>query len=122
VDAQEWLAGYRDRLAEIGARAGRAQDALARAEATATSPDGAVTVTVDPAGGLRGLVLAERTAGMSRTQLAAAIVATAGAARRGAAEAAVAAMAPLLGGAALAQRLLREHLPAQPPTGPGGRR
>jgi DNA-binding protein YbaB len=118
VDAQEWMAGYRDRLTELEARAERAQDALARAEATATSPDGAVTVTVDPAGGLRALVLSDRSTRMSRTELAAAIVATAGSARREAAAAAAAAMAPLLGDRSEAMRLLRAQVPAEAPSGP----
>jgi hypothetical protein len=125
VDAEEWLAGYRARLTDLEARAGRAQDALAHAEATATSPDGAVTVTVDPAGGLRALVLSDRTSQMTRTQLAAAIVATAGTARRDAAAEAVAAMAPLLGDSSRAMSLLRGFAPDEPParsSRPDGRR
>jgi len=110
------LAGYRDRLAELGERAGRAQDALARAGATATSPDGAVAVTVDPMGGLRALVLSERTARMDRAQLAAAIVATAGTARRAAAEAGIAAVVPLLGADSPAVRMMRDNLPGAPTT------
>lgn len=124
MNAEEWLAGYRTRLTDLEARAGRAQDALAHAEATATSPDGAVTVTVDPAGGLRALVLSDRTSQMTRTQLAAAIVATAGTARRDAAAEAVAAMAPLLGDSSRAMDLLRGFA-SEPPTQsprPGGRR
>ncbi|MCO1657470.1 YbaB/EbfC family nucleoid-associated protein [Pseudonocardia humida] len=117
MDAEEWLVGYRARLAELEARAGRAQDALARAEATATSPDGAVTVTVDPAGGLRALVLSDRATQMGRTQLAATIVATAGTARRDAAAEAIAAMSPLLGDDSRAMRLLRGDVPTPPPTG-----
>ncbi|HZG92334.1 MAG TPA: YbaB/EbfC family nucleoid-associated protein, partial [Pseudonocardia sp.] len=96
MNGEEWLAGYRDRLTDLRARTARAQDALARAEATVTSPDGAVTVTVGPTGALRGLVLAERTAGLSRTQLAAAVLATARTAQDRAAREAVDAAAPLL--------------------------
>ncbi|WP_214405993.1 YbaB/EbfC family nucleoid-associated protein [Pseudonocardia lacus] len=121
MDAEEWLAGYRTRLAELEARAGRAQDALARAGATATSPDGAVTVTVDPVGGLRALVLSDRTAQMTRTQLAAAIVATAATARHEAAAEAVAVMAPLLGDGSAAMRMLRGHLAAGPSRPDGDR-
>lgn len=120
MDAEEWLAGYRTRLAELEARSGRVQDALARAGATATSPDGAVAVTVDPAGGLRELVLSDRTSQMTRTQLAAAIVATAAAARHDAAVEAVAVMAPLLGEGSRAMDLLRGHLTAGPPRASGG--
>jgi hypothetical protein len=114
MNAEQWLADYRDRLTDIGARAQRAQDALARAEATVTSPDGAVTATVDAGGGLRSLVLADRTAQMRPEQLAAAIVATAATARRAAAEGAIAAVSPLLGADSPAVRMMRDSLPPEP--------
>jgi hypothetical protein len=115
VDAEEWLAGYRARLTDLEARAGRAQDALAHAEATVTSRDGAVTATVDAGGGLRSLVLDDRTTQMTRAQLAAAIVATAGAARRCAAEEVVAVMTPLLGADSPTIRMMQDNLPTAPP-------
>jgi hypothetical protein len=111
MNAEQWLAGYRDRLTELQARTVRARDALAAAEATVTSPDGAVTVTVNPAGALRSLVLAERTATMSRSALAAAVLATAQAAQARAARAAVDAVAPVLGGDSAALGALRSHFP-----------
>lgn len=109
-NAEEWLAGYRDRLTQLGARTARAQQDLARAEATVTSPDGLVTITVNPAGALRGLVLSDRTAGMSRTELAAAVLATARIAQDRAARLAAEAMAPVLGEAATGEvmRLVRQ--------------
>jgi DNA-binding protein YbaB len=111
MNAEQWLAGYRDRLTELQARTLRAQDALAAAEATVTSPDGAVTVTVNPAGALRALVLSERTATMTRTALAAAVLATAQTAQGRAASAAMAAVAPLLGQDSEAMSVLRSHFP-----------
>jgi DNA-binding protein YbaB len=111
MNAEHWLAGYRDRLAQLQARTLRAQDELAAAEATVTSPDGAVTVTVNPAGALRGLVLAERTATMSRSTLAAAVLATAQQAQGRAARVAMDAMAPVLGEDSEAMRILRSHFP-----------
>ncbi len=116
VNGEEWLAGYRDRLTDLQARTARAQDALARAEATVTSPDGAVTVTVGPTGALRGLVLAERAAGLSRAQLAATVLATARTAQDRAAREAMDAAAPLLGGDARTAQALRAYL-----SEPGGR-
>jgi hypothetical protein len=107
---QEWLAGYRDRLDQLGARTARAQEALAHAEATATSPDGVVTATVDPAGALRALVLSERSANLSRTDLAAAIVATARIAQNRAARQAADAVAPLLDEHSEAMRLMRDRV------------
>ena len=111
MNAQTWVADYRDRLSDMRARAEHAQEALAAAEATVTSPDGAVTVTVNPAGALRKLVLAERTAAMTRTALAAAILATAQTAQARASRVAMDAMVPLLGENSEAMRMLRSHLP-----------
>jgi DNA-binding protein YbaB len=113
MNGEEWLAGYRDRLAALRARTERAQDALAHAEATVTSPDGAVTVTVNPAGALQRLVLAEKTTGMTRVQLAAAVLATARTARQEASQRAMSAVAPILGGEdSDAMRALRSSIGA----------
>jgi DNA-binding protein YbaB len=113
MNGEDWLAGYRDRLAALRARTDRAQDALAHAEATVTSPDGAVTVTVGPAGALQRLVLGERSTALTRVQLAAAVLAAAHAAHQEAARRAVAAVAPVLGGEdSEAVRVLRGNLGA----------
>ncbi|MGI9001886.1 MAG: YbaB/EbfC family nucleoid-associated protein [Pseudonocardia sp.] len=111
MDAEQWLAAYRERLTEIGARAARAREELAGVEATASSRDGAVTVTVNPAGALRRLVLSERSEALTRTQLAAAVLATAAQAQGAAARQATAAVAPLIGEDSETMRLLRTHLP-----------
>jgi DNA-binding protein YbaB len=111
MDGAQWLASYQERLQEFGARAAQAQKAVADASATVTSRDGAVTVTVDPAGALHRLVLSERTEAMTRVQLAAAVVATANEARAEAAHRAAAAVSPLIGPDAA--RMLRSYLPAQ---------
>ena len=109
MDGDQWLASYQERLQEFGARAARAQRALAGVSATATSRDGAVTVTVDPAGVMQRLVLSERTETMTRVQLAASVVATAHEARAEAARRATAAVAPLIGPEAT--EMLRSQLP-----------
>lgn len=111
MDGEHWLASYRKRLSEIGARAARAQEALAGVEATASSRDGAVTVTVNPAGAMRQLVFSERSAGLTRAQLAAAVLATARQAQHDAARQATEAVAPLIGNDGEAMRMLRSHLP-----------
>ena len=113
MDGNQWLASYEGRLGEIRNRAARAQAALAAVEATAASRDGAVTVTVDPSGALRRLVLSERTEAMTRVQLAAAVVATARQAQGDAARLAAEAVAPLVGERSEALRLIRSHLPAE---------
>jgi DNA-binding protein YbaB len=111
MDGRAWLASYGERLEEINERAQQAQRELAEVEATATSPDGAVTVTTDPAGALRSLVLGEAAEQLTREQLAAAVLGTACRARAEAAELAAAAVAPLLGEGTAGMALLRSHLP-----------
>ncbi|MFD1533258.1 YbaB/EbfC family nucleoid-associated protein [Pseudonocardia aurantiaca] len=111
MDGRAWLASYEERLDEINERAQQAQRELAGVEATATSPDGAVTVTTDPAGELRSLVLGEAAERLTREQLAAAVLGTAGRARAEAAQLAAAAVAPLLGEGTTGMSLLRSHLP-----------
>ncbi len=113
MDGQQWLTSYRGRIDEIGARAAQAQRALAGVEATASSRDGAVTVTVNPAGALQRLVLSERSEALTRVQLAALVVATARQAQGDAARQAADAVAPLIGERSEAMRVLRSHLPAE---------
>lgn len=115
MDGEEWLAAYRGRLRDIGAQAARAQSALAAVAATASSQDGAVTVTVNPGGALQRLVLSERSENLSRAQLAAAVLATARTAQADAARRAAEAVAPLIGNDSAAMRALRAHLPDQEP-------
>lgn len=112
MDGDEWLASYRGRLADVAARAARAGAALAGIEGTASSRDGAVTATVGPAGALLRLVLSERSADLTRAQLAAAVVATARDAHGEAARRATVAVEPLVGEQSAALRVLRDDLPA----------
>lgn len=111
MDATSWLDSHERRLADVRARAGRAQAALADLAATATSRDGAVTVTVSPAGALQGLVLNAPADGLSRGRLAEAVLATARRAQGEAAARAAQAVAPLIGEATAAMRFLRAQLP-----------
>ena len=114
MDDVDWLADYRGRLAEIGARAAQAQQALTGIEATVTSPDAAVTASANPGGMLLRLEFSDRAEALPRTQLAATVVATAGAARLEAARRAVEAVEPVVGPASEAMRVLRA------PLAPGG--
>lgn len=110
MDGREWLAGYRERLQEIRTRTVRAEAELAGVTGTATSRDGAVTVTVNPAGALQHLVLTEHAEVLSRQQLAAAVLATARQAQVEAARQAEAALVPVLGERSEAKAVLRSHL------------
>jgi DNA-binding protein YbaB len=111
VDGREWLASYRERVADIAARADRAREELAATAATVTSRDGAVTVTVGPAGALQALVFSERAEELDRSQLAAAVLDAACRAHAEAARRALRALGPTLGADGEAISLLRAHLP-----------
>lgn len=112
MDGTTWVQDYRRRLDEIGRRAATAQAALAELTATATSRDGAVTVTVAPSGALQRLALGERAEALSRVQLAEAVLATARAAHADAAARAAEAVAPLVGERSAAMDFLRSQLAA----------
>ncbi|MGH3567019.1 MAG: YbaB/EbfC family nucleoid-associated protein [Pseudonocardia sp.] len=115
MDGHEWLTAYQQRVQDIGARAQRAQTELRHVEVTTTSRDGAVTVTVNPAGALLRLVLDERADRLTRVQLAEAVLATARQAQTLAAREAIEAVAPLLGEPSEAVRVLRAYLPEAGP-------
>lgn len=92
---------------DLDRRARTAQRDLAEVEASVTSRDGAITVTVNPAGALTGLVLGPCAAGLSRVQLAESVLDTARQARAAAAARAVEIVTPLLG--PLGARFVREQ-------------
>jgi hypothetical protein len=71
------------------------QDNFTASNATVTSKDGSVTVTVGPNGGLRNLQLGRRAMGMSAAQLTGAILRTAALAQRQAAEKLIEVFRPL---------------------------
>lgn len=112
MDGREWLAGYQDRLPDIRARAARAERALAAVAGTATSRDGAVTVTVDQAGALQHLELTEHAEVLSRKELAATVLDTARRARRDAAAQAEAALVPVFSERSAAMEKIRTQLAA----------
>ncbi|WP_219418264.1 YbaB/EbfC family nucleoid-associated protein [Pseudonocardia nigra] len=112
MDGQQWLTSYQERLRDIRARTTAAQRALAEVSGTATSRDGAVTVTVTPGGALQQITFAERADDLTRAQLAAAVLATARQAQAEAARSAADAVAPVLGADSEAMAVLRSHFGA----------
>ncbi|MFF4595818.1 YbaB/EbfC family nucleoid-associated protein [Amycolatopsis sp. NPDC001319] len=116
--------GRAPEIAEIGQRAAEAQERLKRVAATATSNDGAVTVTVNTSGALQQLSFGPRADEISRSALAAAVVATAHRAQAQAAQQLHAIMAPLIGENSDAMKFLDEQIPTpevpeeQPPAPP----
>lgn len=114
MDRDEWWSGYRERLAAVGARAAQVQRELADVEGTASSGDGAVTVTVGAAGALRRLEFGERAARLPRGQLAGVVLSTAQEAGARAARQAMEVVEPLVGARSEAARVLRTYLPEAP--------
>ena len=101
MDATSWMADYQRRIGELEARARQAQDALRSVSATVSSANGAVTVTVDPDGGLRQLIFTERADDLSRPRLADAVLDAVRRARADVTRHAEDALRPLLGDAGL---------------------
>ncbi|GAA0918600.1 YbaB/EbfC family nucleoid-associated protein [Pseudonocardia zijingensis] len=110
MDGREWLADYRHRLEDVRARAARAEQELAGVSGTATSRDGAVTVTVDQSGALQHLELTTHAEALSRQELAATVLDTSRLARQDAARRAEAALVPVFGERSAAMQVLRAHL------------
>ncbi|MFI5610434.1 YbaB/EbfC family nucleoid-associated protein [Amycolatopsis sp. NPDC051903] len=98
-------------IAEIGRRAAEAQERLKHVAATATSSDGAVTVTVNTSGALQQVSFGPRAEEISRSALAAAVVATAHRAQAQAAQQLKSIMAPVIGENSDAMHFLEEQIP-----------
>lgn len=99
-------------MPEIVRRAAEAKASLERVSATATSADGAVTVTVNTSGALQELRFGPRADELPRARLAAAVVATAKRAQVQAAQQLTSVMAPVIGADSDAMKFLREQIPA----------
>ncbi|MEU4252323.1 YbaB/EbfC family nucleoid-associated protein [Amycolatopsis sp. NPDC026612] len=99
-------------MPEIARRAAEAKARLERVSATATSADGAVTVTVNTAGALQELTFGPRADELPRTRLAQVVLATARRAQVDAAQQLAGIMAPVIGEHSEAMEFLREQIPA----------
>ena len=98
-------------IADIGRVAAEAKARLQRIAATATSPDGAVTVTVNTSGALQELRFGPRADELGHARLAAVVVATAKRAQVDAAQQMKGVMAPLIGTDSDAMKFLEEQIP-----------
>jgi DNA-binding protein YbaB len=98
-------------MPEIARRAAEAKAQLERIAATATSPDGAVTVTVNTSGALQELTFGPRADELPRARLAASVVATAKRAQVQAAQQLATVMAPVIGPDSDAMKFLQEQIP-----------
>jgi DNA-binding protein YbaB len=111
VDPNQIVAAYENEVAAIAARAEEARDRISNLTGTATSPDGAVTITVGGAGALQSVSFGRRADELPREQLAAVIMATARHAQANASQQVLAIMAPLVGEDSDAMRFVREQIP-----------
>ncbi len=98
-------------MPEIVRRAAEAKARLERVSASATSADGAVTVTVNTSGALQELTFGPRADELPRARLAQAVLATAKRAQLDAARQLTAVMAPVIGADSDAMEFLREQIP-----------
>ncbi|SEF32845.1 YbaB/EbfC DNA-binding family protein [Amycolatopsis pretoriensis] len=99
-------------MPEIARRAAEAKARLERVSATASSPDGAVTVTVNTAGALQELTFGPRADEIPRARLAQVVLAAAKRAQLDAAQQLTAIMTPVIGAGSDAMEFLREQIPA----------
>ncbi|WP_197319921.1 YbaB/EbfC family nucleoid-associated protein [Saccharomonospora sp. NB11] len=112
MDAAAWLADYRGRLERIAEGARQASETVAQIGATATSPRGEVTVSVNAGGALQGVKLTPMARKLEAEALADLIVRTAQEAQRQAGARMAEVMSDYLGDSpALAQ--ITQHLPAE---------
>lgn len=110
MDSAQWLADYRERLERVAHSARSASASLAEVGATATSPRGEVTVTVNAGGVLGDVALTPAARRLDVDTLAVLIVSTAREAQRLASARMTEVMAGYLGeGDALHQ--ITTHLP-----------
>src|SRR3954452_14380570 len=98
-------------MPEIVRRAAEAKARLEHVSATATSADGAVTVTVNTSGALQELTFGPRADELPRARLAASVVATAKRAQVQAAQQLATVMAPVIGPDSDAMKFLQEQIP-----------
>jgi DNA-binding protein YbaB len=98
-------------IADIAQRARETKERLQRIAATETSKDGAATVTVNVSGALQQLTFGPKADQMSRTELAAAVLATAHRAQARASQQLTAVMGPLIGPDSDAMKFLEDQVP-----------
>jgi DNA-binding protein YbaB len=110
VNPEEMVASYQQEVSNLKQRAEEAKKQLKALTGTLTSPDGAVTVTVNAAGALQSLSFGPRADEMSRAQLSALILSTARRAQAKAAGGITQIMAPLIGENSKAMEFVKEQI------------
>jgi hypothetical protein len=112
LEPEKLLADYHARVAGIAERAQAARAQIASVRGSATSADGAVTVSVNVQGALEDLSFGPAADTMSLPDLARTILRTSRKARIRAATAGADALVPLIGADSAAMDQVRSHLPS----------
>ncbi|MFD0199492.1 MULTISPECIES: YbaB/EbfC family nucleoid-associated protein [Saccharothrix] len=110
MDPQQWLDNFEAKLADLQRKSADLQENVENSQATASSPDGAVTITVGPNGGLLNIQLGHRATELGSTRLTAVIMQTAKVAQKQAAQRVMAAFEPL-GEGTEALRMVSDAIP-----------
>ena len=113
-DMDQWLAQYQSKIAGVQQAAEELRENISQAEVTISSPDGSVTVTVTPSGGLRDLKFSHRASEHSYTELAALVMKTVSKGQRATADKVIEAFEPL-GAGTSAMELLTSLAPEEEP-------
>lgn len=110
MDPQQWLDNFEAKLADLQRKSTDLQENFQNSQATASSPDGAVTITVGPNGGLLDIRLGHRATELGSARLTALIMQTAKVAQKQAAQQVMAAFEPL-GEGTEALRMVSDAIP-----------
>ncbi|MEU4741855.1 YbaB/EbfC family nucleoid-associated protein [Actinosynnema sp. NPDC023658] len=110
MDPQQWLDNFEAKLADLQRKSADLQENFESSQATASSPDGAVTITVGPNGGLLNIQLGHRATELGSARLTALIMQTAKVAQKQAAQKVMAAFEPL-GEGTEAMRMVSDAIP-----------
>jgi len=116
TDPHSLINSLDQRAADIMSRAEATQAEVAAVTGTATSEDGAVTVTVNATGALRDVTFGKAADRIPKDKLGAVVMAAARRAQANAAKQVTTLMTPLIGADSEAMRMLRQQLPdLEPP-------
>lgn len=111
MDPKQMVDSYTADVSDLAARAVEARERIRELAGTASSQDGAVTVTVNGGGALRNLTFGPAADEVPRARLADLVMTTARRAQAQASQQILAIMAPLVGEDSDAMRFVEEQIP-----------
>ena len=114
TNIEDWLGQYKNKIGGLQQAAAELQENLAASGVTLSSPDGAVTVSIGPGGGLRDLKFGHRAPEHTHAELAALVMKTVAKAQRQMSEKVMEVFEPIGGGTA-AMEMLTNLAPEEDP-------